>query len=102
MLHIEPAISSRTLASFRDQPRRPMIDPGRRETVLITHGKTAAPGIGRTHNVVAPTSLAGQFKQPLGADGPVDCGPSFIVRASLAVSGQRSFAAAHRGAGLRR
>jgi NADPH:quinone reductase len=39
MLYIEPAISSRTLASFRDQPRCPVIDPGRRVTVLITHGE---------------------------------------------------------------
>ena len=32
--------------------------------------KAAAPVVGRTHNVVAPTSLAGQFEQPYGPMGP--------------------------------
>jgi hypothetical protein len=30
------------------------------ETVLITHGESSRSGIGRTRNVIAPTSLAGQ------------------------------------------
>jgi acetyl-CoA acetyltransferase len=33
------------------------------ETVLITHGESGRFGVGRTRNVVAPTSLAGQFEQ---------------------------------------
>jgi acetyl-CoA acetyltransferase len=40
------------------------------ETVLITHGKSGRSGVGRTRNVVAPTSLAGQFEQPYGPMGP--------------------------------
>src|SRR6516225_6756242 len=32
--------------------------------------KAAAPVVGRTRNVVAPTSLAGQFEQPYGPMGP--------------------------------
>ena len=31
------------------------------ETVLIMHGESGRSGVGRTRNVVAPTSLAGQF-----------------------------------------
>jgi hypothetical protein len=41
------------------------------ETVLITHGESGRSGVGRTRNVVAPTSLAGQFEQPY-ADGAAD------------------------------
>src|SRR6516164_1390943 len=33
------------------------------ETVLITHGESGRSGVGRTRNVVAPTSLSGQFEQ---------------------------------------
>jgi acetyl-CoA acetyltransferase len=40
------------------------------ETVLITHGESGRSGAGRTRNVVAPTSLAGQFEQPYGPMGP--------------------------------
>src|SRR6266478_8487741 len=40
------------------------------ETVLITHGESGRSGLGRTRNVVAPTSLAGQFEQPYGPMGP--------------------------------
>jgi hypothetical protein len=40
------------------------------ETVLITHGESGRSGVGRTRNVVAPTSLAGQFEQPHGPMGP--------------------------------
>jgi hypothetical protein len=40
------------------------------ETVLITHGKSGRSGVGRTRNVVAPTSLPGQFEQPYGPMGP--------------------------------
>jgi acetyl-CoA acetyltransferase len=40
------------------------------ETVLITHGESGRSGVGRTRNVVAPTSLAGQFEQPYGPLGP--------------------------------
>ena len=32
------------------------------ETVLITQGESGRSGVGRTRNVVAPTSLAGQFE----------------------------------------
>jgi acetyl-CoA acetyltransferase len=39
------------------------------ETVLITHGESGRSGIGRSRNVVAPTSLAGQFEQPYGPMG---------------------------------
>jgi acetyl-CoA acetyltransferase len=39
------------------------------ETVLITHGESGRSGVGRTRNVVAPTSLAGQFEQPYGPMG---------------------------------
>src|SRR5437763_8832998 len=40
------------------------------ETVLITHGESGRSGVGRTRNVVAPTSLAAQFEQPYGPLGP--------------------------------
>src|SRR5437899_12864767 len=48
------------------------IASGMCETVLITHGESGRSGVGRTRNVVAPTSLAGQFEQPYGprAAGP--------------------------------
>ena len=39
-------------------------------TVLITHGESGRSGVGRTRNVTAPTSLAGQFEQPYGPMGP--------------------------------
>src|ERR1700730_1434978 len=38
--------------------------PRASETVLIIHGESGRSGVGRTRNVVAPTSLAGQFEQP--------------------------------------
>jgi hypothetical protein len=44
------------------------------ETVLITHGESGRSGVGRTRNVVAPTSLAGQFEQPYGPLGPPTLG----------------------------
>jgi hypothetical protein len=37
------------------------------KTVVITHGESGRSGVGRTRNVVAPTSLAGQFEHPDGA-----------------------------------
>ena len=40
------------------------------ETVLITHGERGRSGVGRSRNVVGPTSLAGQFEQPYGPMGP--------------------------------
>ncbi len=40
------------------------------ETVLITHGESGRSGVGRTRNVTAPTSLAGQFEKPYGPMGP--------------------------------
>jgi len=40
------------------------------ETMLITHGESGRSGVGRTRNVVAPTSLAGQFEQPYRPIGP--------------------------------
>ncbi len=40
------------------------------QTVLITHGESGRSGVGRTRNVPAPTSLAGQFEQPYGPMGP--------------------------------
>ncbi len=40
------------------------------DTVLITHGESGRSGVGRTRNIVAPTSLAGQFEQPYGPMGP--------------------------------
>ncbi|MGA7864053.1 MAG: hypothetical protein WCA23_08680 [Stellaceae bacterium] len=42
------------------------------ETVLITHGESGRSGVGRTRNVVAPTSLAGQpppFPPPQAGEG---------------------------------
>jgi hypothetical protein len=38
--------------------------------MLITHGESGRSGVGRTRNVVAPASLAGQFEQPYGPMGP--------------------------------
>jgi 3-oxoacyl-[acyl-carrier-protein] synthase III len=38
------------------------IESGICETVLITHGESGRSSVGRTRNVVAPTSLAGQFE----------------------------------------
>jgi acetyl-CoA acetyltransferase len=46
------------------------IASGLYETVLITHTESGRSGVGRTRNVVAPTSLAGQFEQPYGPMGP--------------------------------
>jgi acetyl-CoA acetyltransferase len=40
------------------------------DTVLITHRESGRSGVGRTRDVVAPTSLAGQFEQPYGPMGP--------------------------------
>jgi hypothetical protein len=40
------------------------------ETVLITRGESGRSGVGRTRNVTAPTSLAGQFEQPYRPMGP--------------------------------
>ena len=40
------------------------------KTVLITHGESGRSGVGRTCNVLSPTSLAGQFEQPYGPMGP--------------------------------
>jgi acetyl-CoA acetyltransferase len=51
------------------------------ETVLITHGESGRSGVGRTRNVVAPTSLAGQFEcphpnpPPLAGEGREGVGP---------------------------
>src|SRR6476469_11157070 len=42
------------------------IESGLYKTVLITHGESGRSGVGRTRNVVAPTSLAGQFEQAYG------------------------------------
>src|SRR6266567_2321969 len=41
------------------------------ETVLITHGESGRSGVGRTRNVVAPTSLAGPppFPPPQAGEG---------------------------------
>ena len=42
------------------------------ETVLITHGESGRSGVGRTRNVVTPTSLAGQppaFPPPQAGEG---------------------------------
>jgi acetyl-CoA acetyltransferase len=36
------------------------------ETVLIIHSESGRSGVGRTRNVVAPTSLAGRSEQPYG------------------------------------
>jgi uncharacterized protein YjbI with pentapeptide repeats len=49
-------------------PGAAAIASGLCETVLITHGESGRSGVGRTRNVVAPTSLAGQFEQPYGPD----------------------------------
>ena len=49
---------------------RPAIAAGLCETVLIAHGESGRSGVGRTRNVVAPTSLAGQFERPYGPMGP--------------------------------
>ncbi len=38
--------------------------------MLITHGESGGSGVGRTRNVVAPTSLHGQFEQPYGPMRP--------------------------------
>jgi hypothetical protein len=46
------------------------------ETVLITHGESGRSGVGRTRNVVAPTSLAGQFEQPYDPRAAGPSGPS--------------------------
>jgi acetyl-CoA acetyltransferase len=46
------------------------IESGLCKTALITHGESGRSGVGRTRNVVAPTSLAGQFEQPCGPMGP--------------------------------
>jgi hypothetical protein len=40
------------------------------ERLLIIHGESGRSGVGRTRNVAATTSLAGQFDQPYGPMGP--------------------------------
>jgi hypothetical protein len=45
-------------------------NPARAKRVLTTHGESGRSGVGRTRNVVASTSLAGQFEQPYGPMGP--------------------------------
>ena len=40
--------------------------------MLITRGESGRSGVGRTRNVVAPTSLAGQFEPALWANGATD------------------------------
>src|ERR1700750_1997975 len=45
-------------------PAAAAIASGLCETVLITHGESGRSGVGRTRNVVAPASLAGQFECP--------------------------------------
>ncbi|MGB9649022.1 MAG: hypothetical protein WCB44_28500 [Stellaceae bacterium] len=50
--------------------RHAAIASGLCQTVLITHGESGRSGVGRTRNVVAPTSLAGRFEQPYGPMGP--------------------------------
>src|ERR1700740_238551 len=56
MIHVRPAAAA--------------IASGLCETVLITHGESGRSGVGRTRNVGAPTSLAGQFEAPYGPMGP--------------------------------
>jgi acetyl-CoA acetyltransferase len=46
------------------------IESGQCKTVLVTHAESGRSDIGRTRNVTAPTSLAGQFQQPYGPMGP--------------------------------
>jgi acetyl-CoA acetyltransferase len=46
------------------------IAAGLRDTFLTTQGERDRSGVGRMRNVVAPTSLAGQFEQPYGPMGP--------------------------------
>jgi hypothetical protein len=46
------------------------IKSGSCKTVLIMHGESGRTGVGRTCNVVVPTSLAGQFGQRYGPMGP--------------------------------
>jgi hypothetical protein len=64
----------------------------------MTRGERGRSGVGRTRNVVAPTSLAGQFEEPYGPMGPLTlfaCGRSltfnqlglanfFVIRARSA------------------
>ena len=40
------------------------------DTSRITDGESGRSGVGRTRNLAAPTSLAGQFEQPYGPMGP--------------------------------
>ncbi|HYM71698.1 MAG TPA: thiolase [Stellaceae bacterium] len=46
------------------------IESGMAKTILITHGESGRSGVGRTRNVVAASSLPGQFEQPYGPMGP--------------------------------
>jgi hypothetical protein len=39
-------------------------------SVMITHGESGRSDAGRTRNIVAPTSLAGQFEQSYRPMGP--------------------------------
>ncbi len=52
-------------------PTAAAIASGLCETVLITHGESGRSGVGRTRNVVAPTSLAGPppFPPPQAGEG---------------------------------
>jgi len=63
------------------------------ETVLITHGESGRSGVGRTRNVVAPTSLAGPVRAALWADGAAD-----FVHDSLAALHDIAVAPAKAGA----
>ena len=57
---------------FRNKMRHAAaaIASGLCEIVLITHGESGRSGVGRSRNVVAPTSRAGQFEQPYGPMRP--------------------------------
>ena len=59
------------------------IASGLRGTVLITHGKIGRSGVGRTRNVVAPTSLAGQFEQRYGPMGAPTLFPIPVFRCMI-------------------
>jgi acetyl-CoA acetyltransferase len=48
------------------------IESGLCETVLITHGESGSSGVGRTRNVVAPTSLCRPVRAALWANGTAD------------------------------
>src|SRR6266487_57428 len=61
---------ARAAAPASGAPAMPWHPPASPASSSSPMGQCGRSGVGRTRNVVAPTSLAGQFEQPYGPMGP--------------------------------